>query len=106
MPRVVVDQDHFAGFGRKKHGLRDADALAYVGGHDASERCGEPFRVASRDDLDTTSIERRVVERSPDLERGLAIEAPELSSVLVPRKIAAASLGRLVEDARAIDDRC
>ncbi len=60
--------------------------------------------MAARDDLEASpSIERRIVDGRPDLENRFAIEAPELSAVLMPGQIASASLGRLVEHTRAVD---
>lgn len=97
-----MDEQRLAG----SRGHRD---LAIVGpaprdevlGDEPAERRREPVAVAPRDDLDAARVFAHVVERGPDLQLGIAVEAPELPRVLMPREHAAAGLG-LVEQHRAI----
>src|SRR5688572_13039409 len=52
-------------------------------------------------DLEATAIERRVIERRPNLQRRVAIEPPEVSAILMPRKVGAATRV-LVHEKRAV----
>src|SRR5207244_583386 len=59
--------------------------------------------VRAGDDFDATGFLGRVVERGPDLQRGVLAQPPEASAVLVPGQLGSAP-GRLGEEHRAIED--
>lgn len=99
MPEVVVDEDDLTGHRRDKlfpcfrhrrfHQLfRD----------DSPQRRSKAGEVTSANHFQASAANRRVIEPCPDLQGGIAVEAPEATTVLMPGEITSAGLRTLVED--------
>src|SRR5262249_51858368 len=68
----------------------------------STERRRESVTMTFVDYLDASAVDRRVVERGPNLQLRIAIETPEAPAVLVPREQGSARR-RFSEDERAVD---
>ena len=102
MPQVVVKQERFTGYYRQLNalvfGAERCQTLALNG---AALGTRESSEMTTRHHLQTSRLARCVVESSPDLQAWRPVEAPELSVVLMPRKLHPDS-GRLVPEHGAI----
>ena len=56
--------------------------------------------MRARRDLDAPGLDGRVVERRPDLQLGVAVDAPEDAAVLVPRQVRSPVAALVIKMAR------